>query len=202
MTRKEERAAVELAQKGDEDAFESIVRAYETILYNLALRTLRSREDAADAVQETFLKAYRALPEFRGESRLSVWLYRIANNVCMDMLRGRKDAGSLTEENGEELELAAPETRFDPAAILERKDLQLRVRTALSMLPEEFRQPLLLRAFAGLSYTEIAQTLSLEPGTVKSRIFRARKNLCTILSDDGNFSGKKPSNQSKGGGRI
>lgn len=201
MTTRDELALIERARAGEQDAFESIVRAYEKILYNLALRTLQSREDAADAVQETFLKAFRALPDFRGESKLSVWLYRIANNVCMDMLRSRKDAGSLTDEEGAENETALSDGRFDPVAILERKDLRDRVYAAIRKLPPEFRQPLLLRAFGELSYAEIGAALSLDQGTVKSRIFRARKGICALLSEDGNFSDKKASKQSEGGAK-
>ena len=201
MTTRDELALIERARAGDQDAFESIVRAYEKILYNLALRTLRSREDAADAVQETFLKAFRALPEFRAESKLSVWLYKIANNVCMDMLRSRKETGSLTEEDGAEDEASLADGRFDPVTILERKDLRDRVHAALRKLPLEFRQPLLLRAFGELSYAEIAATLSLDQGTVKSRIYRARKGLCAILSEDGNFSDENPSKRSEGGAK-
>lgn len=202
MTKADEQALVKRARAGDREAFEIIVRAYEKILYNIALRTLRSPEDAADAVQETFLKAYTALPGFRGDSRLSVWIFRIATNVCTDALRARKETVSLSSEEGGAAELAVPDGRFDPADVIARKDLRERIGAAMALLPPEFRQPLLLCAYGGLSYAQIAETLSLDVNTVRSRIFRARKKLCAILAEDGNFLPKNPSDDKKGGART
>ncbi len=202
MTREEERELLTRAQKGDSAAFEDIVRAHEATVYHLALRQLGSREDAEDAAQEVFLKAYTALASFRGDSRLSVWLYRITNNICIDFLRRRRETVSLSQENedGEPLELELPDARFDPAALAERKDLREQVGKALQALPPDSREILLLRELGGQSYEEIAATLSLDLGTVKSRIFRARKKLCALL--EGNFSGDGPSKEKKGGVRA
>ena len=199
MTRQEELALLRRAKDGDSAAFEEIVRAHEATVYHLALRQLGSREDAEDAAQEVFLKAYTGLQSFRGESRLSVWLYRVTNNVCIDFLRRRKETVSLyaQDEDGEPLELEIPDARFDPAALAERADLREQVGRALDKLPPDARQILLLRELGGQSYDEIAQTLSLDIGTVKSRIFRARKKLCTLLA--GNFSEPFPSKEPKGG---
>ena len=199
MTRQEELALLRRAKDGDSAAFEEIVRAHEATVYHLALRQLGSREDAEDAAQEVFLKAYTGLQSFRGESRLSVWLYRVTNNVCIDFLRRRKETVSLSaqDEDGEPLELEIPDARFDPAALAERADLREQVGRALDKLPPDARQILLLRELGGQSYDEIAQTLSLDIGTVKSRIFRARKKLCTLLA--GNFSESFPSKEPKGG---
>ena len=199
MTREEELALLRRAKSGDSGAFEEIVRAHEATVYHLALRQLGSREDAEDAAQEVFLKAYTGLQSFRGESRLSVWLYRVTNNVCIDLLRRRKETVSLSSEDsdGEPLELEIPDARFDPAALAERADLREQVGKALDRLPPDARQILLLRELGGQSYDEIAQTLSLDIGTVKSRIFRARKKLCTLLA--GNFSEDFPSKEPKGG---
>ena len=202
MTIEEERALVQRAQKGDSAAFEDIVRANEATVYRLALRQLGNREDAEDAAQEVFLKAYTGLASFRGDSKLSVWLYRITGNVCTDMLRRRRETVSLSQENdeGEPLELELPDERFDPAALTERKDLRERIGAALNALPPEAREILLLRELGGASYDEIAETLGLDLGTVKSRIFRARKKLCALL--DGNFSGDAASKEKKGGERA
>lgn len=198
MISDEERSLVRRAKDGDMAAFEEIVRANEATVYRLALRQLGSREDAEDAAQEVFLKAYTSIRSFRGESKLSVWLYRITCNVCTDALRRRKETASLTvetEEGSGELEL--PDERFDPAALAERADLRAQIGAALARLPADARQVLLLRELGGSSYEEIAQTLSLDLGTVKSRIFRARKKLCALLG--GNFSEGSPSKSSKGG---
>lgn len=199
MTKEEELTLLRRAQRGDADAFEEIVRAHERTVYHLALRQLGSREDAEDAAQEVFLKAFTALGSFRGESRLSVWLYRITNNVCVDALRRRREALSLSAENedGEPLELELPDERFDPAALAERKDLREQVGKALAQLPPDAREILLLRELGGQRYDEIAETLRLDIGTVKSRIFRARKKLCALL--EGNFSEGCASKGTEGG---
>lgn len=199
MTREEERALLQRAQRGDGAAFEEIVRANEAAVYHLALRRLGSREDAEDAAQEVFLKAYTSLQSFRGESKLSVWLYRITNNVCIDALRRRKETVSLSVEDadGEAAELEVPDERFDPAILAERSDLREQVGKALEMLPPDAREILLLRELGGQSYDEIAAALELDLGTVKSRIFRARKKLCALLA--GNFSDAPSSKGSKGG---
>ena len=178
MEREIELDILQRARKGDSAAFEEIVRAHEKTVYNLALRTLGNREDAEDAVQETFLKAYMALSGFRGESRLSVWLYRIASNVCTDCLRRRRETVSLSaeDENGER-ELEIEDTRFDPAAAAEKSALRDAVREAMDALPDASRRVLLLREIGGLSYDEIAQMLEINVGTIKSRISRGREKL-------------------------
>ena len=139
MTNEEERALLLRAQKGDSAAFEDIVRANEAVVYRLALRQLGNREDAEDAAQEVFMKAYTGLASFRGDSKLSVWLYRITSNVCTDMLRRRRETVSLSQENeeGEPLELELPDERFDPAALAERKDLREHIGAALKGLGAE-----------------------------------------------------------------
>ena len=201
MTREEEFSLLQRAQKDDMDAFETIVRAHEKTVYNLALRTLGSPEDAEDAAQEAFLKAYTSLKSFRGESKISVWLYRITNNVCIDFLRKRKDAVSLSVEDAEgaETELEIADETFDPAAIAERADLKARVGEAVQLLPPEQRDAFLLRVVAEQSYEEIAAVLGVDLGTVKSRIYRARRRLCVLLSENGNFSPGGASNNREGG---
>ena len=119
-------------------------------------------------------------------------------SVCRSVRR-RKDAVSLSTENedGEALELELPDERFDPAALAERKDLREQVGKALLQLPADARQILLLRELGGQRYDEIAETLNLDIGTVKSRIFRARKKLCALL--EGNFSDDAASKETEGG---
>ena len=160
-------------------------------------------QDAEDLTQEAFLKAYRSLGAFRGESKFSVWLYRIVSNVCLDHLRreGRRPSVSLSteDEDGEESEREIPDQRLSPERLLEQKLTREALQKGLRALPDEQRQILLLRELRGLSYEEIGEILTLEPGTVKSRLFRARKRLCEILRRDGNIPDVYTSNPSKGG---
>ena len=203
MTREQELSCIRQVLAGDVNAFEPLVSAHEKNAYNLALRMLGSAEDAEDAVQEAFLKAYRSLNDFRQDSRFSVWLYRIVSNLCLDQLRRRKRQAeqSLTveDESGEETELDVPDESFSPGALLERKLTREAVRRGLDALPPEHRQILLLRELEGMSYEEIGRALSLEPGTAKSRIFRARKRLCAFLLADGNLPDSVSSKYSEGG---
>ena len=192
MTREEEDILVAKIQNGDSSAYEKLVLDNQTRVYNLALRMVGNEEDAFDMSQEAFIKAYNSIALFRGESRFSVWLYRLTTNVCLDFLRssGRKAHGSLTyiSDEDDEKELEIPDERFSPETIVEKKELREAVNRGLMSLSKDYRAILLLREIDGLSYEEIAEALSLEEGTVKSRIFRARKRLCAILTADGNFS--------------
>lgn len=202
MTREEELKTVESVLGGDVNAFETLVLSYEKNVYNLALRMVKNSEDASDMAQEAFIRAYNSLASFRGESKFSVWLYRIVSNVCLDFLRSRSrhPTVSLSVENdeGEETELDIPDESQSPEALLERRLTRDSVRRGLDALSEEYRQILLLREIQGLSYDEIAETLSMELGTVKSRIFRARKKLCDFLLRDGNIPAVRSSGNSEG----
>ena len=205
MTRDEEKNIILKAQKGDIAAFEKLVSANETFVYNLAFRTLRNEQDAQDAAQEVFIKVWTSLSSFRGDSKFSVWLYRITNNVCTDILRRRKnDVVSLftEDESGEEGEISIPDTAPSPHEALEKKERQSALAAALETLPEDYRKALLLRESGGMSYAEIADILHTDLGTVKSRIFRARKKLCEILSKDGNFFESFASKARKGGEQV
>lgn len=185
---------------GDFNAFEDIVRAYEKNVYNIALRMSGSREDALDISQEAFLKAYRSLRSFRGESKFSVWLYRIVSNTALDYLRtrARRAADSLSVED-ESGELAIADESQSPETLLERKLTREALQRGLNSLPEDQRKILLLREIEGFSYEEIGKILSIESGTVKSRIFRARKKLCEFLAADGNISAPSSSKKTRGG---
>ena len=188
--------------RGNVNDFEKLVTAYEKNVYNIALRMVGDPDDAADMTQETFIKAYRALSGFRGDSKFSSWLYRIASNVCLDFLRSRSrhpqvSLSTVDEDDRATFEL--PDMRQNPEEQLMKKLSMEAVRRGLEQLPEQQRQILVLRELGGLSYAELAQTLGLEEGTVKSRIFRARKRLCALLLRDGNISGGAASVSGKGG---
>ena len=203
MTREQEAAVIQAVLDGDVNAYEALVKDYEKNVYNLALRMTGNSEDAADMAQEAFIKAYNSLTAFRGDSKFSVWLYRIVSNVCLDFLRSRsrKQTVSLSTENddGEEVELDIADETHSPEQLLDRSLTRDAVRRGLAALPPDHREILLLREIQGLSYEEIADVLGLEAGTVKSRIFRARKKLCSFLIKDGNIPEFVSSSKERGG---
>ena len=203
MTREQEAAVIQSVLDGDVNAFETLVKEYEKNVYNLALRMTGNSEDAADMSQEAFIKAYNSLSSFRGDSKFSVWLYRIVSNVCLDYLRSRtrKPTVSLSTENddGEEVELDIADESQSPELLLDKSLTRDAVRRGLAALPPDHREILMLREIQGLSYEEIAAALGLEAGTVKSRIFRARKKLCSFLIKDGNIPEFVSSSKERGG---
>ena len=203
MTREQEAAIVRKVLGGDANAFETLVLEYEKNVYNIALRMTGNSEDAADMTQEAFIKAYNSLQSFRGDSKFSVWLYRIVSNVCLDFLRSknRRPTVSLSveDDDGEDAQLDVADESQSPELLLDRKLTRDSVRRGLDSLPPDYRQILLLREIQGLSYDEIAQALSLEVGTVKSIKKKKKKRLCTFLIDDGNISDFSSSGKMKGG---
>lgn len=196
----DEKELVRKAAQGDEDAFARLMEAHQGKVYGLILRLTGSVDDALELSQETFFNAWRGLPNFHADSRFSTWLYRLATNVTIDFKRREKRRNSTnitslsTEDDDAQRLLEIPDERFTPHQEAEKRELQETVRRGMDALSEEHRQVLLLREIAGLSYAEIAQKLSLEEGTVKSRIARARMSLKGILEKEGNFS---PSHASK-----
>lgn len=203
MTREQEEKIIARVLGGDTDAFEALVTEYEKNVYHLALKMTGNTEDAADLSQEAFIKAFHSLSSFRGDSKFSVWLYRIVSNVCLDFLRRRSRRQtvslSMEDEDGEEAQLDIPDERQAPELLLEKSMTREAVRRGLAQLPPEPRQILLLREIQGLSYEEIASVLGIESGTVKSRIFRARKKLCAFLLADGNIPDYISSSKQGGG---
>jgi len=176
------------------------------MVYNLSLRILHDPDDAQDASQEAFLKCYRNLSQFRGDSRFSVWLYRLTYNICLDMLRRQKRSNVISlhaSDDDEEDPLAdIPTSEAGPAERLEQKERIAALRRALAAISEEHREILLMREIDGLSYDEIADALGVSLGTVKSRINRARLALRKELQQSGNFSFYETSNTMKGGSDI
>lgn len=205
MTPESEKDIIKRMLAGDKNAFELLVLAYEKQVYNFALRMLGSNEDAADMTQEAFIKAYSGLASFRGDSKFSVWLYRITSNVCLDFLRAksRRAQVSLTvgeDEDTQQLDIPDPDS--DVERLFMRKMSMQAVNDGLAQLPDEQRQILVMREVGGMSYADIGKALSLEEGTVKSRIFRARKKLCAYLLKSGNIPDDIASEGMKGGGRT
>lgn len=181
---------IEKAKKGDRKAFESLVKLHEKNVYNLALKLMKNREDALDAAQDAFLKAWISIGSFRGDSKFSAWLYRLTYNTCLDYLRKAKKGEiiSLTSDDEDEKVMDVRDDAPTPEEYAEKQELRKTVRGALDALPEEYRQIIIMREFTGLSYGEIADALGLNEGTVKSRLSRARQKLAEILRKTGTFS--------------
>ena len=205
MTRQEEEKLIARVLSGDVNAFEPLVTENQTKVYHLALRLLGNEADAADAAQDAFVRAYTSLSSFRGDSRFSVWLYRLTNNICIDYLRRQKRQNNVSmeteDEDGESTQLDIPDETWSPETLAERAEDARAVRAAMAALPDDLREILTMREIGGLSYEELADTLGLELGTVRSRLNRARKKLCAILLESGNFSDARPSKNGKGGVR-
>lgn len=185
------------AAEGDQSAFEALVRQYQKPVYNLALRMAGNEDDAFDLAQEAFLRAWRGLKFFKGESSFSTWLYRLTSNVCIDFLRQKKRSKTvslsfLDDEDGQH-ELDRPDPAPGPEDRAIRADERARMERALNALEPEYREALTLCAIEGLSYIEISEILDLPTGTVKSRIFRAREKMRRKLLEDGNKSGSRSS---------
>ena len=189
-----ENELVRAAASGDEAAFGQLVRMYENKAYHLALRMCPNAEDAYDVAQEAFLAAWRGLPSFRGESGFSTWLYRLVSNAAIDHLRRTKHQRGNVSLDDEELNLDAPDPAPGPQENAEGADLQRVVQEGLSRLGDDHRTVLVMREMQELSYDEIARTLQIDIGTVKSRLARARNALRKILLKSGNLSEYIPSN--------
>lgn len=183
---------VQRAKQGDEQSFAALVEQNQGRIYHLALRMTGNPDDALELSQEAFLNAWKGLGKFQGESSFATWLYRLTSNVCIDFLRREKRRGALSmtvslddEEEARQAEL--PDERYSPHVEAERRERRDALRAGLSTLSAEHRKVLILRELEGLSYSEIAQVLGLEEGTVKSRIARARLALRNYLKKQGNF---------------
>lgn len=180
-TEESEEILVRKAKKGDTDAFGELVKRYERYILNLVYRTLGYPEDAEDIAQETFIKAFTNIKKFKGESKFSTWLSKIAINLCMDRLRSRSSKEEMPEEG---VWLTIPQSSYyDPEEVTERLEIQERIRRAVSSLPDELRVVFVLREFDDLSYEEISKILNIPIGTVESRLYRARMRLKNLLSD-------------------
>ena len=159
---------------GEGTAFEELVMTYQHRVFGVALRMLGSAAEAEEVAQETFVRAHRALADFRGDAKLSTWLYAIASRLCLNRLAsGERRLVRQGEDTLLRLSDAAPR----PDAALERHELETALGRAIGELPEDRRIVVVLRDLEGLSYEEIAEALDLELGTVRSRLHRARADL-------------------------
>jgi RNA polymerase sigma-70 factor, ECF subfamily len=179
---------VQRVQRGDKTAFDLLVRKYQHKVVKLVTRYLRNPADAEDVAQEAFIKAYRAMPQFRGDSAFYTWLYRIAINTAKNAIVSRDrnpvefdlDMQAIEESQSMQARLADTTT---PESLLQTEEIRTTVNQAIDALPEDLRTAIVLRELEGLSYEDIALAMECPVGTVRSRIFRAREAIDRRLSE-------------------
>jgi RNA polymerase sigma-70 factor, ECF subfamily len=173
--RDEDVADIEASRSGDREAFDRLVGRYQRDVYRLCFRYVNNQSDASDLAQEVFLKAYKAVGRFRGDSAFSTWLYRIAVNTCLNFRAVRRPP---TEELPEGLPDRAPTA----SERLEREDAAARVRAAVERLPAKQRATLILKIYQELTHEEVAAVLGSTVGTVKANLFHALGNLRRLMA--------------------
>lgn len=181
-----EKILVEKSAGGDINAFETLIQSHQKKVYNIALRMTKNPEDAQELSQDALVRAFTAIKKFRGDSSFATWLYRITMNVCTDFLRKRNKATIISieqpgAENEQTIQIADNEP--GPHEVSEKNYLKKIVREAMDQLPPEHRQVLILRDLLDMSYRDIANTLNINEGTIKSRINRARESLKKVISN-------------------
>ena len=188
-----EEALLKAFRAGDDAAFDGLIEMYSAKLYKVAYALLGSRQDAEEVVQDTFLRAYRALQAFRGESSLETWLHRITLNLARNKYQWNHRRGSGLNvslsagddaggESGTENEQDIPDRRMEPDLVLEQDEIGTNIMKALNSLPDNLRETMLLRHVNDMPYEQIAQRLDCKVGTVKSRLSRGREMLRDYLA--------------------
>ncbi len=166
---------IQAALAGDSQAFGDLVIKYQDRLFNSLIHVLGNEYDAQDITQDAFIQAFRRLDSFRGQSAFYTWLFRIARNLAISRLRGRRQTSSLHASDGSMREIEGDDDKPDQS--MESAESVAQLRRALAKLPEDQRIILVLREFDGLEYESIAETLEIPVGTVRSRLHRARSQL-------------------------
>jgi RNA polymerase sigma-70 factor (ECF subfamily) len=177
-SRDEERESIEACRRGESEAFDRLVLRYQRDVYRLCYRFVNNHEDANDLAQEVFLRVWRAIPRFRGESSFSTWLYRIAVNACLNFRALRRPSTQELPEG-----LADPQPGAE--ARLASDDEARRVRAAVARLPEKQRATLILKVYHELTHEEVAEILGSTVGTVKANLFHALGNLRRLVAEEG-----------------
>jgi RNA polymerase sigma-70 factor (ECF subfamily) len=173
-SRDDEREAIAASQRGDREAFDLLVERHQRAVYSLCYRYLGNHEDANDVAQEVFLKAWRAIGRFRGDSAFSTWLFRIGVNACLNFRAARRPPGDEPDESLADASPSAAET-------LVERERRREVRDAIGRLPEKQRATLILKVYHDLSHEEVAKVLGSTVGTVKANLFHAVANLRKLL---------------------
>jgi RNA polymerase sigma-70 factor (ECF subfamily) len=183
---------VKRVRGGDQRAFKLLVERYQRKVYAVALGMLKDKEEAMDVSQEAFVKVYKYLDHFKGDSSFYTWLYRITVNICIDVMRRKGASGGETEEFDESVDTDLSEARIgalgsrlgtNPQKSALRRELAEKIQEALAAIPEKHRAILLLREIEGMSYEDLSRTLDIPKGTVMSRLFHARAKVQKILSE-------------------
>jgi RNA polymerase sigma-70 factor (ECF subfamily) len=183
---------VKRVRDGDQRAFKLLVERYQRKVYAVALGMLKDKEEAMDVSQEAFVKVYKYLDHFKGDSSFYTWLYRITVNICIDVMRRKNSAGGEMEEFDESAPMDLSEARIgalgsrlgtNPQKSALRRELAEKIQEALAAVPEKHRAILLLREIEGMSYEDLSRTLDIPKGTVMSRLFHARAKVQKILSE-------------------
>ncbi len=191
VSKKRDRALARLAKKGDRQAFKELVSMYEGRAKAVALGIMGNRDDAEDIVQEAFVKAYRNISSFRGQSSFYTWLYRIIHNLSIDASRRAYRRYEVSTDDSAKIDYAARQGSSDnyighvddPDQYMRRQEIRSRFSEALSALSPEHRTVITLREIDGLSYSEISDVVGCTKGTVMSRLHHARKKLQILLAD-------------------
>jgi RNA polymerase sigma-70 factor (ECF subfamily) len=183
---------VKRVKTGDQRAFKLLVERYQRKIYAVALGMVKDREEALDISQEAFVKVYRYLDHFKGDSSFYTWLYRITANICIDALRKKAGARGEHVELDEAVQMDTSEANIgalgsrlgtNPQKSALRKELAQKIQEALATVPDKHRAILLLREVEGMSYEDLSRTLKIPKGTVMSRLFHARVKVQKILSE-------------------
>lgn len=178
MTTKDQ-VYIDAILKGDASAFAKLVDRYKDLVYTLTLRMMKHKEEAEEAAQDTFIKVYKSLNKFKGDSKFSTWIYRVAYNTCLDRLKKNKRQQYTVEINEyTEHQLKTLDNALDQ---MEAKDREQSIQDCLALLPSEDSFLLTLYYFEELSLDEIGKIVDLKPNNVKVKLFRSRKKLASIL---------------------
>ena len=181
---------VDRVKSGDIDAFEEIIAKYEKRVFGLIYNMLKNDNDIEDIAQDIFIKVYKNIDKFHGNSSLYTWIYRIATNMCLDYMKKKKNVIYIDEKvqlDDGEVELQLPSDEKLQEELYEEKEMKQKLNKAIDKLPDKQKAMIILRDIKGLSYEEISEVLEIKLGTVKSQINRARLKLKEILEKDGTF---------------
>ncbi len=181
---------VDRSKTGDKESFNQLVRRWERPIFALAYRTLGREEDARDVTQETFLRAFRALPGFKGDAKFSSWLYRIALNLCRDFIRKQRRTPVVAVPEGVEIDQLAERQQHESVTVEDlaaRAELSRGVAAAMEHLPTEQRTAILLKEYHGLTFQEIAEMMNCPLSTAKTRVYQGLMLLRKVLAEQGQF---------------